>query len=224
MATPAKPLTASIAERLGLPKPEPEKRPAPRIGPTPPPPAKLHQLPPPEGPDRSLVEPTEVAGQKKKLSRVQYTDKFKADVVARVIAAQTEGKHKEPIAKIAKEVGVHPSNISNWLKAKKKRKKARIAPKGAKFWADALAKAAEAQARGETQRSVAAALGVSETALSWQKAKAERSRATGKAPGSAPPARAAAGKEDIGSVSRELAEAMGRVAELKQRLVRLLGE
>lgn len=82
---------------------------------------QLHALPPPVGPDRSLVEGVNGAGvepmAKKVRLRKTYSEDFKAEVVARALKAKETGS--ETWTDIAKDKGMHLSNIAFWIKRAK---------------------------------------------------------------------------------------------------------
>jgi len=109
-------LAASIGERMradGLVK---FKRPAPpsaqRI-------ATVHRIlgPKPTPAPAPAVEPAEPMAKKKK-KWTQYTDEYKAQIVARALKGRESGK--ESVATIAVSEGLHRVNIDNWIKAAKK--------------------------------------------------------------------------------------------------------
>lgn len=88
------------------------------------PPAPVHQLPPPEGPDRALAEaanePPESARKKRKPRLSETTDAQKAEAVRIALELRNEGKTLiEAAAAIKVKLGFEPSPscLSEWVKA-----------------------------------------------------------------------------------------------------------
>lgn len=123
MSTNGKPLSASLGEALAskssevtlLSRPSEPARPSPpssrpsRIADYRSAPSNLHALPPPSGPDRSLVDAGDKPSRKK---RVRGTPEMKAEAALRVLAG-------EPAVTVAASLGVSGSAVSMWVKEAK---------------------------------------------------------------------------------------------------------
>jgi hypothetical protein len=113
-----KPLSTSLAEAIAA------KHPEVLIRPPPPPssrpsrvpvydnPKPLHALPPPEGPDRTLVEKNEQAPGRKRKKRVVLSADERAAAVKRVLAGETA-------AAVSADIGVSVSGIQYWVREAK---------------------------------------------------------------------------------------------------------
>jgi len=144
-------LAATLAESLASKQPflsllsngasNPADRPSPPSSrPVPPPVSRSHALPPPEGPDRSLIDPTPspvktepVAGKKK--VRRKFSDEEKSAIASRVLDGE---KRTDVMA----ATGVVGSVMSRWLDKERKRRAnaARGAARSATMQARKLAK------------------------------------------------------------------------------------
>lgn len=73
---------------------------------------QLHALPPPEGPDRSLVANDEGGERKKRKRRVTGTPEMKAEAVRRSLAGETH-------TAVGEDLGVSASAVSLWVREAK---------------------------------------------------------------------------------------------------------
>lgn len=232
MSDAAKPLTATLAEHLGLPAKlvaEPIRRPAPHVGPPPPAPPKpqLHALPPPSEPDRSHVEvskakPEKAKPEKKKRRWHKIPDAEALALVCRFRALLVEGKQKK---EAYRELGVAGS-LMHKLCAKGYKMPDQLREK-------ILARSKELEAEGYTLSGAASLLGVHQTTLSlWRRQagqpsqrvpkpqkpqKPQKPAANGAALHAPAPAKAK-GPRTVESVVLEMGEAQARVAALKAEL------
>lgn len=222
MSDPAKPLTATLAEHLGLPAKlvaETIRRPAPHVGPPPLPKPQLHALPPPSEPDRSWLEvskakPEKAKPEKKKRRWNKIPDAEALALVCRFRALLVEGKQKK---EAYRELGVAGS-LMHKLCAKGYKMPGQLREK-------MLARSRELEAEGYTLSAAASRLGVHQTTLSlWRRQAGQPSQRTPRAPkpaanGATPPTPSKAkGPRTVESVVLEMGEAQARVAALKAEL------
>lgn len=226
MVSQAKPLTATIAERLGL----PDKlvaahiegqRPSPPSARPPEPKPVLHALPPPEGPERGLVDVSEKKGSKKVEKRARRWHKIPEKeafaLVCRYREMLADGMKKKDAAK---KLDITPSLMVRHCK--------RGFTMPAALRAKLLAVAEKRLAEGYSLPAVAQSIAVHQTTLSlWRReagmpakvrargAVANGAAATEKAP-KAPVA--PKGLRSVEAIVAEMGETAARMNALKQEL------
>lgn len=231
MVSQAKPLTATIAERLGL----PDKlvaahiegqRPSPPSARPPGPKPVLHALPPPVGPERGLVDVSEKKDAKKVEKRARRWKKIPEKeafaLVCRYRSMLADGmQKKDAVAKL----DISPTVVDRLCK-KPFRMPEELRTK-------LLARADALIAKGASQLSAARAIGVHQTTVSYWRREAGRPARPprprkGAANGAAPAAAtekapkapvAPKGLRSVEAIVAEMGETAARMNALKQELL-----